>query len=59
MALDETGESDVLIIAGKGAEKYQDICGQKQPYDDYSQVLSYEQEHSLVKAEEAEVDYKR
>lgn len=59
MALDETGESDVLIIAGKGAEKYQDICGQKQPYDDYSQVLSYEQEHSLVTAEEAEVDFKR
>lgn len=41
MALDEALEGDVVIIAGKGNEKYQDICGEKIPYDDYSQVDAY------------------
>lgn len=41
MALDEAREGDVVIIAGKGTEKYQDVRGEKIPYDDYSQVFEY------------------
>lgn len=41
LALDEAHSGDVVIIAGKGTEKYQDICGKKIPYDDYSQVCDY------------------
>lgn len=41
LALDEARKGDVVIIAGKGTEKYQDICGEKIPYDDYSQVYDY------------------
>lgn len=41
MALDAAKENDTVIIAGKGAEKYQDIKGEKHPYDDYSEVYNY------------------
>lgn len=40
-ALNEAQDGDVVIIAGKGTEKYQDICGVKIPYDDYSQVIGF------------------
>lgn len=40
-ALNEAKDGDTVIIAGKGTEKYQDICGKKIPYDDYSQVVEY------------------
>ncbi|MGK0317459.1 MAG: UDP-N-acetylmuramoyl-L-alanyl-D-glutamate--2,6-diaminopimelate ligase, partial [Saprospiraceae bacterium] len=32
------GDNDVILIAGKGHEKYQDINGVKTPFDD-KQVL--------------------
>lgn len=41
MALDEAQNGDIVIIAGKGTEKYQDIRGEKIPYDDYTQVFEY------------------
>lgn len=41
LILDEAQEGDVVVIAGKGTERYQDICGEKIPYDDYSQVYAY------------------
>lgn len=42
LALKQAKAGDTVIIAGKGGEKYQDICGQKIPYDDYSVVLSFD-----------------
>lgn len=41
MALDDCGEGDTLIIAGKGSEKYQDIKGEKIPYNDMEEVHKY------------------
>ncbi len=32
---------DIVVIAGKGAEKYQEIKGQKYPYNDYDVIYSY------------------
>lgn len=32
-------EGDVTVIAGKGAEKYQEIKGVKYPYNDREYVL--------------------
>ena len=34
-------KGDILIIAGKGAEKYQEIKGQKLPYNDFDVVYQY------------------
>ncbi len=33
-ALDEAGPGDVVVIAGKGHETYQEIAGQRLPFDD-------------------------
>jgi UDP-N-acetylmuramoyl-L-alanyl-D-glutamate--2,6-diaminopimelate ligase len=33
-ALGEAGEGDVVVLAGRGAEQYQDIAGGKIPFDD-------------------------
>jgi UDP-N-acetylmuramoyl-L-alanyl-D-glutamate--2,6-diaminopimelate ligase len=33
-ALGEAGEGDVVVIAGRGAEQYQDVAGRKIPFDD-------------------------
>jgi UDP-N-acetylmuramoyl-L-alanyl-D-glutamate--2,6-diaminopimelate ligase len=30
----EAGEEDVVVIAGRGAEQYQDVAGEKIPFDD-------------------------
>lgn len=38
-ALNIAGEGDSVLIAGKGSEKYQEILGFKQPFDDKSEVL--------------------
>ena len=32
---------DIILIAGKGHEKYQDINGVKHPFDDYEIVKNY------------------
>lgn len=34
-------KGDIVIIAGKGAEKYQEIAGQKLPYNDFDAVYDY------------------
>ena len=47
-ALDLAAQDDVVIIAGKGAEKYQDVKGEKRAYDDYSQVYDYFRNHLTV-----------
>lgn len=38
-ALSMMKEGDVTVIAGKGAEKYQEIKGVKYPYNDREYVL--------------------
>ena len=40
-ALDLSGEGDIVVIAGKGAEKYQEILGQKRFFSDREVVLRY------------------
>lgn len=34
MALDEAGAGDVVLVAGKGHEPYQEVAGEKHPFDD-------------------------
>ncbi len=34
MALHQAGASDIVVVAGKGHEDYQDIGGERQPYSD-------------------------
>lgn len=38
LALRKTPNSGVVLVAGKGHEDYQEIAGQKHPYDDFSAV---------------------
>ncbi|MCH5157863.1 MAG: UDP-N-acetylmuramoyl-L-alanyl-D-glutamate--2,6-diaminopimelate ligase [Clostridiales bacterium] len=38
-ALDMANPDDIVLIAGKGAEKYNDVMGRKQPYNDEQYVL--------------------
>jgi len=38
-ALEIATEDDIVLIAGKGAEKYQEICGVKYPYNDNEYVM--------------------
>lgn len=38
-AISRAEQGDIVVIAGKGAEKYQDIMGIKQPYNDEEYVL--------------------
>lgn len=40
-ALSNCNEGDCLIIAGKGAEKYQDIKGQKFAYSDFDEIFKF------------------
>ena len=37
-ALDAAGPGDVVVIAGKGHETYQDIAGERRPFDDAVEV---------------------
>ena len=34
-------KSDVIVVAGKGHEKYQEIKGEKHPFDDKALVLEF------------------
>ena len=43
-ALENAKEGDVVIIAGKGHEKYQDIKGVKHPFDDALVVSEFTKE---------------
>lgn len=38
-AIDMAAPDDIVLIAGKGAEKYNDVLGRKQPYNDEQYVL--------------------
>ena len=38
-AIEMAGKDDIVLIAGKGAEKYQEIMGVKQPYNDENYVM--------------------
>lgn len=40
-AIDSLKTGDVLLIAGKGSEKYQEILGIKKPYNDKDTVVEY------------------
>ncbi|HCQ29331.1 MAG TPA: UDP-N-acetylmuramoyl-L-alanyl-D-glutamate--2,6-diaminopimelate ligase, partial [Flavobacteriales bacterium] len=31
-------EGDIILVAGKGHEKYQEIKGEKFPFDDYEEL---------------------
>lgn len=39
-AVQQAGVKDVVLVAGKGHEAYQEIAGERQPYQDEEQVLS-------------------
>lgn len=41
VALVSLNEGDSLVIAGKGGEKYQEISGEKIPYNDFDEVYAY------------------
>jgi UDP-N-acetylmuramoyl-L-alanyl-D-glutamate--2,6-diaminopimelate ligase len=43
-ALSEAKRDDLVVIAGKGHEDYQDICGVKYPFSDQQVVLKVYQE---------------
>ena len=40
-AITEAGQADVVLIAGKGHESYQEICGFKEPFSDLATVERY------------------
>ena len=40
-AVSKLGENDVLVLAGKGHETYQEICGVKYPMDEREIVAAY------------------
>ena len=39
--IDFASVGDIVIIAGKGAEKYQEIGGSKIPYSDFDALADY------------------
>jgi UDP-N-acetylmuramoyl-L-alanyl-D-glutamate--2,6-diaminopimelate ligase len=51
-ALKGLTENDVLLIAGKGHETYQDIAGQKIPYSDAGVLLAYGYQDSALANQE-------
>jgi len=55
-AIGESAEADVLLVAGKGHENYQEVHGRKLPYSDSMAVvaeLAAWREAKLNEAEEA------
>ncbi len=45
--LDDMEEGEILLIAGKGHEEYQEIKGVKHPFSDFDIVLEYKKEMEL------------
>ena len=43
-AMDKAEKNDIIILAGKGHETYQEICGVKYPLDERQVVSQYLQE---------------
>lgn len=57
LGLDQCGKGDTLVIAGKGGERYQDIKGEKIPYNDFDAVYAYFREHiTNIKVDENDFD---
>ncbi len=48
-ALDKYKDGQTIVIAGKGAEKYQEINGKKYPYNDFDVVYEYFREKLYLK----------
>ena len=46
--IDLAKSGDIVIIAGKGAEKYQEVNGVKKPYNDFDAVYQYFQEKNPI-----------
>ncbi|MBE5731034.1 MAG: UDP-N-acetylmuramoyl-L-alanyl-D-glutamate--2,6-diaminopimelate ligase, partial [Clostridiales bacterium] len=46
-AVRHAGKDDIILIAGKGAEKYQDIMGTKIPYSDEDFVMQLVAEEGI------------
>ncbi len=46
-AIEHAGKDDIVLIAGKGAEKYQEICGEKRPYSDEEFVMQLVAEEGI------------
>ena len=40
-ALDKVKEGDVLVVAGKGAEEYQEVLGERRYFSDKKEILDY------------------
>ena len=38
-AIENANKDDIVLIAGKGAERYNDVMGRRQPYNDEQYVL--------------------
>ena len=38
-SLEMAEKDDIVLIAGKGAERYNDVMGRKQPYNDEQYVM--------------------
>ena len=49
--LDYAKEGDIVIVAGKGAEKYQEVGTEKRPYSDFEAVYRYFQSTKSPQAE--------
>lgn len=45
LALSHAGPRDLVLIAGKGHEDYQEICGVKHHFDDREQIIHYRENH--------------
>ena len=43
-AMDKAGKNDIIILAGKGHETYQEICGVKHHLDEREVVAAYLEE---------------
>lgn len=59
LALKNASENDTVIIAGKGAEKYQEIAGIKHPYDDYSIVYDFFRSNMQIIKGDKNIEHKR
>lgn len=46
--IDEAKPGDVLVIAGKGAEKFQEVGEEKKPYNDFDAVYQYFKESDPI-----------
>ena len=46
--IDFAHAGDIIVVAGKGAEKYQEIEGEKKPYNDFDAVYDIFRESSPV-----------